>query len=124
MTDNLDDSFEDGGSDGDGFEEWLRDTDPPAELSVPEAAWDAAVDTAFDPSYELTTDLTAAPGPDPLDAESDAHVAGFDDVDDVDPLSDDVAGDQPVSGTDDDVFGGTEDSVDDPFEAGTIDDDF
>lgn len=108
MTDNPDES---------GFDDWLRDSDPPGELSVPEAAWDAAVETAFDPSYELTTDLTAAPGPDPLDSEPD--VGGVED-----PLADDVTGDLLAPDVDDDVFGGSEDTVDNPFEDGTLDDDF
>ena len=57
MTDDIDD---DSGSGESGFDDWLRDTDPPGELSVPEGAWETAVGTAFDPSYELDTDLTAA----------------------------------------------------------------
>ncbi|ANY22450.1 hypothetical protein [Gordonia terrae] len=116
MTDNLDEND---------FEAWLRAGDPPDELSVPEAAWDAAVETAFDPSYELTTDLTAAPGPDPLDSdgdsESDPDVGGFDD-----PPADDVTGDHLASGLDedDDVFSGSEHSADDSFDDGALDDDF
>lgn len=117
MTDNPDDS----GSEESGFDEWLRDSDPPGELSVPEATWDAAVETAFDPSYELTSDLTAAPGPEPLDSGPDADAAGFDDLD---PLSDDVSVDHSASGIDDDVFGGSTDLVDDPAEDGSLDDDF
>ncbi|MFE0752160.1 hypothetical protein [Gordonia sp. NPDC058843] len=120
MTDNLDGSVpEENDLEESGFDEWLRDTDPPGELSVPQSVWDAAVETAFDPSHELTTDLTAAPGPDPSDSEPEPAVGGVED-----PLSDDVTGDLLASGVEDDVFGGSAEPLDDPFEDGTLDDDF
>ncbi|WP_338856911.1 hypothetical protein WDY80_04915 [Gordonia hongkongensis] len=115
MTDDLDD---DSGSGESGFDDWLRDTDPPGELSVPEGAWETAVGTAFDPSYELDTDLTAASGPDPADEEFDGEVSAESDLAGDDPIGDDF-GD-----TSDDVFGDDGDPVVNPVEDGTFDDDF
>lgn len=119
MTDDLDD---DSGSGESGFDDWLRDTDPPGELSVPEGAWETAVGTAFDPSYELDTDLTAAPGPDPADEEFDGEVSAESDLAGDDPLGGDFGDD--FEGSSDDVFGDDEDSVVDPVADGTFDDDF
>ena len=103
---------------GSQHDDWLRDADPPGELSVPESAWETAIGTAFDPSYELDTDLTAAPGPDPADEEFDGEVSA----------ESDLAGDDPIGGdfgdTIDDVFGDDGDPVVDPVEDGTFDDDF
>ncbi|TYQ09261.1 UNVERIFIED_ORG: hypothetical protein L601_000400000090 [Gordonia westfalica J30] len=101
--------------DEDGFESWLRESDPPSELSVPAATWDSTLETAFDPSHELTDDLTAAPGPDPLDEEpSDgSEPVGFDD--DLNPGLND-AFDTP------DVFGSDDDVSDESFGETTFDD--
>jgi hypothetical protein len=115
MTDDIDD---DSGSGESGFDDWLRDTDPPGELSMPEGAWETAVGTAFDPSYELDTDLTAAPGPDPADEEFDGEVSAESGFGDDDPIGGDFWD------TIDDVFGDDGDPVVDPVEDGTFDDDF
>ena len=104
------------------FDDWLRDTDPPGELSVPEGAWETAVGTAFDPSYELDTDLTAAPGPDPADEEFDGEMSAESDLAGDDPIGGDFGDD--FEGSSDDVFGDDEDSVVDPVADGTFDDDF
>ncbi|WP_232715826.1 hypothetical protein [Gordonia metallireducens] len=101
MTDN--DTSWDDPLDGDDFESWLRESDPPSELAVPAATWDSAVETAFDPSHELTEDLTVAPGPDPLDEESadGFGLVGFDD--DLGRGLDDTFDTPDVFGSDDDV---------------------
>ncbi len=116
MTDNT--TSWDDPLDGDDFESWLRESDPPSELAVPATTWDSAVETAFDPSHELTEDLTAAPGPDPLDEESsdgtpDAELVGFDD---------DLGGDLDATLDTPDAFGSDDDAGDESFGGTTFDD--
>ncbi|MDS1116298.1 hypothetical protein RD149_21375 [Gordonia westfalica] len=125
MTDS--DTSWDDPLDGDDLESWLRESDPPGELAVPAAAWDSAVETAFDPSHEPTEDLTAAPGPDPLDEESadgspDPELAGFEDDLGADPGGDDTFDNPDVFGTDDDVS--DESFGDTTFDDSSLGDDF
>ncbi|WP_439031872.1 hypothetical protein [Gordonia terrae] len=109
----------------DDFDDWLRDNDPPGDLAVPDAAWDSAVETAFDPSYDLPADLTSAPGPDPLDEEFGGEDVGGDLEGPAEAagvegssLEDGAIEDADIFGTDDDVAGEVS------FEETTPDDDF
>lgn len=124
MTDN--DTSWDDPLDGDDFESWVRESDPPSGLAVPAATWDSAVENAFDPSHELTEDLTVASGPDVLDEESAdvPELVGFtsDHDDDLGPGPDDTFDTPDVFGSDDDVS--DESFGESTFDDSTLGDDF
>lgn len=109
--------------DGDDFDSWLRESDPPSELAVPAATWDSAVETAFDPSHELSEDLTAVPGPDPLSEESDDSLSGDTELAGFgDDLGDGPGGDFADTFDAPDVFGGDDDGGGESFGDTTFDD--